>query len=160
MTTKTLYLDIVALVRVWVLLCSYFSRETNIICCNYDDQDFLLWTEAPVLNLVHMWWLSLRIKTWTPSQYHKLYIICNFRLCSSCFCLCSRFTCRKDFLMRSIVLCLVDNQQSGHVIVVGVCINFGLKPRSWTLSFDQSTLSYLSEDRVSSTSGRTIPRSI
>ena len=65
-------------------------------------------------------------------------------------CLCSRIACRKAFSTRSIALRVVDNQWSSGVTVVGVSL--GSKPRSWTLSLHQSTLSYLSEDRAMSTS--------
>jgi hypothetical protein len=47
---------------------------------------------------------------------------------------------------------VVDNQRSCGVTVAGVQISLGSKPRSWTSSLHQSTLSYLSKDRVLSTS--------
>jgi hypothetical protein len=77
---------------------------------------------------------------------------CNLRLCSSRSCLCSRFACRKAFSIRSIALCVVNNQQSSGVIVVGSELDL-----VWSLDHErqvlhQSKLSYLSEDRITSTS--------
>lgn len=55
----------------------------------------------------------------------------------------------KAFHARLVVLCLDDNQQSYPVMVIGVQINLGLKPRLKTLSSPSIKLSYLSKHWIS-----------
>ena len=58
----------------------------------------------------------------------------------------------KAFLARSIKLCLVDNQRSSSVMVADLGIVSNQKPGLQMSSLQQLNLSYLSEDRASTTS--------
>ena len=56
---RTLKLAIVALVRVWVLLHSRFSRETYIVCCNYIAKITCCEPGPLALDLFRLWRLVL-----------------------------------------------------------------------------------------------------
>ena len=86
-----------------VLFSSWFPHETDVVLLQLCRQGCLLWTRAPVLDLVRLWRLVLLNKDLNSFLVViSLIFICNFRLRSSRSFLCSRFACRKAFSVRSI----------------------------------------------------------
>jgi hypothetical protein len=136
-------------IRVWVLFSSSFPLRNRHLHCNCDVESFCC-ESGPRSCSSPLWWWVLLWSELEPHTCHCFIHIHNFRLRVYNFLLVFFDSLAElAFLVRSIKLCLIDNQQSCDVTVAGfeLCLIRSYDRRRRVLH--QSKLSYLSEDRAS-----------
>jgi hypothetical protein len=122
-------------------------KQTS-FCCNCADKVACCEPGPLFLILFTCGDKSIQIKTKTPLYIQKPQIYLQFHITCYLFLLVFSIRLQESLLGEVSRVHVIDNQWSSDVMVVGVWINLGLRPRTWMLSLHQLMLSYLLEDQA------------